>query len=281
MSIGHSKHSRNGFTLLEVIIAITILAFISIFTANMIQQGVKAKRKIQAEIDRRGSLQSALNLMSQDIRRAFHYRDINTEVYNAAQTARRKKATQPDPPPAPQTPKVLTPDEEEKFKLKEVRTYTRFMGEKDKLDFTSLNNFRPTKNIQQSDQAEIGYYLQSCTSRVKKDITSECLWRRVSPYIDSEVKEGGRSMVLLENIKSLQFRYIGNGHEEEWVEAWRTEGAEEVMKNRFPYAVEISIVAQDIKFDPPKEIAMTIVAPLQFTAENAPTDPVAEEGAPL
>lgn len=37
-------HNAKGFTLLEIVIAITILAFISLFTARMISQGVKAEK---------------------------------------------------------------------------------------------------------------------------------------------------------------------------------------------------------------------------------------------
>lgn len=269
-------NKQAGFTLLEVVIAIAILSFISLFTARMIQQGIKARAKIQDQIDRTGALSTALQLMSRDIERAFHYHDFNVELYNAAQAARKKKAQPPTPPnppnpPNPPTPPPPDPNDpnnpdaaDDKFKLKEVKTYTRFMGEKEKLNFTSLNNSRSIKNMQQSDQAEIGYFLETCSGRVKKDKTSECLWRRMSPYIDSEITEGGNKTVILENVKSLQFRYLGPGHEEEWVESWKTEGAEEVMKDNFPYAVEITLTILDQRFSPAKEIPMTVVAALKF-----------------
>ena len=271
-----------GFTLLEVIIAISILAFIATFTARMIQQGVQSKSKIQGEIDRKAALIAALNLIRQDIQSAFHYRDINVELHNAAQELRKKNAQnqnqnqnqgqqgqtgqtgQQGQTGQNQNQNANAAADEEKYKLKEVKTISRFLGEKDSLNFTSLNFFRSQKNIQVSDQAEIGYYLENCSSRLKKDSSSECLWRRVSPYIDDDIKEGGEASVLLENVKSLTFRYITTGPDEEWRETWRSENGEEIMKNKFPFAVEITLAINDTRFDPPKEVVMTVVAPLKF-----------------
>lgn len=268
--------SSRGFTLIEVIIATTILAFISLFTARMIQQGVKSRAKIQSEIDARSGINAALQLMTMDIAKAFNYRDFNTELFNAAQKARREKKTkaptppppgnppQGQPPPPAPAPPPLSPEDEADLKPKEVKTYTRFMGEAEKIDFTSLELHRPTKNSQLSDQVEVGYYLDSCASRLKKDATSQCLWRRLSNFIDDDVKDGGRRSVVLENVKSLKFRFMGPGHEEEWSNSWLSEGGEEVMRGRFPTAVEITLVVNDMRFNPPKELGMTIVAPIEF-----------------
>ncbi|OFZ12794.1 MAG: hypothetical protein A2Z20_07070 [Bdellovibrionales bacterium RBG_16_40_8] len=243
-----------GFTLIEVIIAVTILAFITLFTGRMIQQGVKARVKIQGELDRTSRLSAALRLMDQDIALAFHYHNINIELYNAAQQQRKKNKEA--------TKSSENPDE---FKLKEEKTYTRFIGEADNINFTSLNNFRSVRNLQQSDQIEVGYYLENCSRNVKnKNTTSQCLWRRVSPFIDDNINEGGKSSAILENVKNLKFRYLGPGHENEWIETWNSETGEEVMKNKFPDAVEITLVTLDTKFSPPKETAMTVVAAIRF-----------------
>jgi hypothetical protein len=154
--------------------------------------------------------------------------------------------------------------QKEEFKLKEEKIYTHFLGESDKLNFTSLNNFRSAKNLAQSDQAEIGYYLESCSGRIDRKSSSQCLWRRTSAVIDEDVTEGGKKSVLIENVKSLQFRYLGLGHEEEWVDSWKTKEGEETMKNKFPTAVEVTLIILDTKFKPPREVAMTTVAQVRF-----------------
>ncbi len=265
--------NTRGFTLIEIMIAVVIMAFISIFTSRMIQQGVQAKTKIQSEIDRTSGLKAGLALITQDLQVSFNYHDVNAELYNAAQTARQAQSATPKTPPPPGTspPPPPTTTDPDKFKLKIINTFTRFFGEVDKLNFTSLNNFRSVKNLQESDQVEIGYYLDTCTSRLKKSESSKCLWRRVSPYIDDEVKEGGTASPILENVKSLHFRYLGYGHEEEWLDRWVTEQGEEVMKGRFPNAVEITLTIYDKRTEPPKDIAMTVVAAVRFP-NNRPTE---------
>jgi len=277
---------KSGFTLLEILIATVIMAFISVFTARMIQQGVKARSKIREEIDRSTSLHDALGLITQDIQKAFSYHDINIEIYNAAQKQRQKTSQTPPPPPPPggtnPTPPPTAPPpapgateaDAEKYKLKEEKTLTRFIGDKDKLSFTSLNNYRNAHNLQQSDQCEIGYYLEHCKGRTSKESDVQCLWRRVSPYIDDIVTEGGTATPIIEDVKSLKFRYLGKGHEEEWVETWKTEQGEDVMKGRFPMAVEVTVSVNDRRSSPPKEISMTVVASPRFA--NDPPPPPAD-----
>jgi prepilin-type N-terminal cleavage/methylation domain-containing protein len=263
---------QKGFTLLEIMIAVTIMTFITIFTARMIGQGVQAKVKIQGEIDRTAGLKGALSLMTQDLQEGFNYHDINIELFNAAQQQRQGTAAAPPSPgvsPAPVLP-VTTAGAPGaapgagNYEQKTEKTFSRFIGETDKLNFTSLNNYRNRKNMQESDQAEIGYYLDTCSSRIKKDQSGTCLWRRVSPYIDDDIKEGGTKTPILENVKSMKFRYLGIGHEEEWIDKWDSEQGEEVMKTNFPYAVEITLTVLDKRTDPAKEIPMTAVAALRF-----------------
>lgn len=271
---------RRGFTLIEVLIAITIVSFISLFTAQMISQGIKARRKIQEQLDRSSALQSVLNLMSKDIAQAFNYRDVNTEVFNEAQNIRREKALKAksgqgqsnpnDPNPATGQ---LTPEEEKKYQLKEVKLFSRFIGESDKLNFTTLNNMRLKENQEVSDQAEVGYDLSNCSKPKRKNSkesasSSLCLFRRLSPYIDDKIKEGGNRSVLLENVKSLKFRYLGEGHLEIWNDSWSSTDGEEIMKNKFPLAIEITLNILDTHFTPPKELALTIVAPLLFPSNK-------------
>jgi len=282
------KKSAAGFTLLEIVIAVSIMAFVSIFTARMIQQGLQARSKIQGQIDRSGTLHSALQLMTRDIEMAFNYRDFNVELYNEAQKQRRKRQAKPPPPgtppgtpgsppppPPPPPPGGVTPTDNDalakEFPYKENKVYTRFLGDEEKLNFTSLNNFRAARNIKQSDQAEIGYYLENCNSRIKKDSSSRCLWRRTASIIDDDVSEGGKAQVLIENVKELKFRYIGQGSDDEWVNTWKSDGSLNDRDGRFPTAVEISLTIYDRRTDPPKEIAMTVVAALRFP-NNKPSE---------
>ena len=274
--------NRYGFTLLEVIISIALMTFLTIFTAQSIQKAVQSRQKIQGQIDRDMELREAVNLVTRDIQLAFNYRDINIELYNKAIDAKNRKPTTTPSSPSPGTTPTPTPSPTPDpggngsgnglQKKKEV-IVTQFMGEEDNLNFSSLSRIRTQKDEALSDQAEIGYYIDSCKSRKNRGESSKCLWRRVSPYIDDDIKEGGKNSVVIEGVQSIQFRYIGPGAEEEWIRNWSSDGSgQEFMKGNFPYAVEVTLEVLDTRFDPPKTMGLTAVAQLRF-----PNNPVEKE----
>ena len=271
-----------GFTLLEVVIAVALLAFISVFVAQSIRGGLNQRNKIQRDIDAGVSVREALNLMSRDIQLAFNFRDINVELYNAAMKENCKPADQrqnppgqpppPPPPPgsvpAPPSPPIFS---EEDCAPKQEKILTQFIGEADKINLSTRSNVRTQRNDPTSDQAEVGYELRECRSRARSGSNSQssrCLWRRFSPVIDDNPREGGTSSVVLENVLSLSFRYLGPGYETEWIKSWSSDGqsatADERMRGTFPLAVEITLVGEDRSVNPPKEVGMTIVAPIRF-----------------
>ncbi len=280
--------NQKGFTLLEVIIAITLLAFISIYTSQSIQKGLQDKVKIQKAMEKDTTLRDALNVISNDIHLAFNYRDINIELFNLAQKERKKRATtqkgkkdpnnpgadsganpgsSPPPPETPVDPANPESDEQKKYAPKKEIVVTQFIGEKEKLNFTALGNARAIADSPYSDQCEVGYELKDCKQRIDKTKTSKCLWRRVSPLIDDKIEEGGKESVLLENVTKLKFRYLGPGNEEEWQDKWITDTrGDEKTKDKFPYAVEVSIeiLNQNPDAQKDKALSMTIVSPLAF-----------------
>lgn len=278
--------SRHGFTLIELIVSITLLAFISMFVAQSMQKGLAARAKITREIDRTVALREAVNLISRDIQLAFNYRDINVKLYNAAIKERCKQPTptptnstnqnnnnsnqpnqpnQPNPPARPAPPAGTLDPNSEQCRPKEEKVLTAFIGESDRLDFTALSYVRLRKDEPSSDQAEIGYQLKNCRTRLKGEDAGQCLWRRVSPVIDDDVTTGGTETVLIENVKSFTLRYLSEGTDGEWQKIWNSKGNDDPNKaGRFPLAVEVTLQIYDNNFNPPKEIGMTVVAPLRF-----------------
>lgn len=302
------KRSSAGFTLLEVIIAITILAFISVFTAQSIQRGLRSKAKIELDIERSTQVRDALRVVGADVRKAFKYEDIHIALFNIAQKERKKryetksKSTDPNKKkddeerdkdgegekkaPAETDPnKEKSQNDEQKppkeFPLKEVQVVTRFLGESDKINFTSLSNRRAYVDARNSNQAEVGYYLEDCKSRLNKKKTSKCLWRRISHIIDEEIEEGGKASVLVENVTDFGLRYLAKSEDEEpkWLEKWDSnDKGNEDTGNRFPEAVEITLGIHDKENKKDKPIKMTYVAPLRFPEGiQVPTQEAATE----
>lgn len=297
-----------GFTLLEVLIAMAILAFVTIFTAQAISTALKNRTKVQGEIERTSGVRDALKIMENDINRAFHHSDINIALYNAAAKERNRKIdeaqkgagagsiTTPTPTPTPNpntggmgTGAVTTPTNNyaqmEKLKLKEEKQLTHFMGEAEKLDFTTLSNARISSDERTSDQAEIGYFLRECKSRSDRSKSSRCLIRRVSPIIDNDITKDGEETALLENVLALEFRYLGPPAPPEWTDLWLTnERGDDRTKNKFPDAVEVTLEAKDVNDANAKAVRMTMVAGIRNPNNKEATTAegqTAADGTPL
>ena len=270
----------HGFTLIEVIIAMVLLSFISLFTVEAIQRALKTKTKVQGEIDKNSTVRDALRIMERDINMAFNYHDVYIDLYNQAQDERKKRAeaaankpkTPPTPGPTPTptpaptpTPQPGQPVDPASFAHKTEKVYTQFLGDSESLDFTTLSNVRMMEESAISQQAEVGYKIKSCRRRSNQEQSSKCLWRRVANYLHEDITKDGQETVLLENITEFKLRYLGPGKEEEWASQWySSEKGDGVTKGKFPWAVEITLAVKDTSAKlKDKELRMTMVAVLR------------------
>lgn len=259
---------KKGFTLVEVLITLAILSTLTLLTAQSIQQAIKAKLKIQDQMDDVTRMRDALKLMERDINLAYHYNDIETEMNKLIEKYKKPQSTAPaggpgtplNPPVAPSFfGSTVDPDKAER-----QDPTTHFMGENEKLNFVTLNNSRAVKNSRQAEFSEVGYEWKDCKSLSAEGGSSKCLWRRSSPFVDLDVETGGQEVVLIENLSELKFRYIGKG-KQDWVNEWRSgKGADGTTKDRFPDAVEISMTLKKEVKGKNKEYSMQIVVPLHF-----------------
>lgn len=269
--------NRRGFTLLEVLISVMILAFLSLFTVQAIRNAVRSKAKIVRDIDRFAEVRDALRMMERDVNMAFNYRDVNIQLYNQAQQEREKRkkdaAAKPkldkDGKPIPRTPEeeaaaAAAAGTGEEFKPREEKILTEFRGEAHEMNFSTRSNVRMAVDEQASDQAEVGYSLKSCRSRADTKQSSQCLWRRLAPFVDDKIDQGGTETAILENVVAFDMRYLGPGKEDKWSTDWKSgEGGDDVTKKHFPYAVEVTIETQN-KNDPlSKATRMTMVASIR------------------
>ena len=281
----------NGFTLIEILVAMVILAFLAVFTSQSIQRALKDKVKIQAQTDQNATLRDALKVMERDINEAFNYRDVAIELYNKTQQERKKKAGQSKKQKDPKDPNdtnqqdqqqlqqtVQDPNKPDPYAPKEdpQKGFTQFWGEKEKLNFSSLSNIRMSEDAQMDTQAEIGYFLKNCRRRSTQEQASNCLWRRVSNYIDEDIDKGGEETVLLENVESMTFKYLGPGKDDEWIDTWISgQRGDDLTKGKFPYAVEITITVKNPGNQKEKSLTMTSVAAIRNP--NNPPDTSTEE----
>lgn len=274
---------KNGFTLIEIMIVVAILATLSIFTAQSIRQALTAKEKIQVDVDQFSTVRDALRLMERDINLAFHYRDIEKEVLLKSMTAKKNNTNQRQQPAsgeaAPETDESTNPEEanslatgstgnatlDKKFKNR-LDPRTDFLGQSDKFNFVTMNGAIQMKNSRMADFQEVGYETKSCKS-LDTGKSSNCLWRRTSSIVDDDPSLGGEEMALLEDVTEFKLRYMGKG-KQDWVSSWDStqKGGDDITKNRFPDAVEISLTTEpQIKNKKSKKISMQLIVPIHFS----------------
>ncbi len=255
--------SNSGFTLLELLIAVGIFAVMSAFVANSIRNGIRAKQRIQTQIDEVSRMRDALRLMERDLNLAYHHLDWEKEFLDKVK--KDSQTTAPGGiPPFPQ------PDATSEVERQDPTT--QFVGSEDKMNFVTMNNARFQTDKKMADFVEVGYELKPCTSSDGKT-SSSCLWRRQSDAVDSDVTKGGNSIVLLENVTEFKLRYLGQG-KQDWVSDWNStpQSSDGGTKGKYPNAVEISITTQ--KGDKGRKNSMQVVANIRF-----PNNPTSTSGA--
>ncbi len=262
--------NEKGLTLIEILISVSILAFISSFTAESISNAIRSKKRHTLAVEGVSLVRDALNIIQRDVNRAFHYRNIQVELYNEAKAASLEpaksttapvnpKKTNPLPPTNPSAPPTKPA-----FEPKTYTVLTHFIGDKQKINFASLSNVQTNLLIKTSNQAEIGYELKPCKSVFNKSKSSPCLWRRISSIIDDRPEEGGRSSVLVENVDHFEISYYKLSTEE-WVNSWDSkESLDPTIKAHFPSAVKITLSIKLPKGSGDKLYSMTMMAKIRF-----------------
>jgi prepilin-type N-terminal cleavage/methylation domain-containing protein len=284
--------NSRGFTLIEVLITMTILAVLTVLTTQSIQQAIKSKTKITEQIDEQSKIRDALRIMEKDINLAFHFRDIETEIKEKLK-AKKKASTQQKPPGNPNDPNggqnpfpppegaedPMTMNEvpPEPPEVERINPTTEFKGDSSSIHFVTMNSGRLLKDSAQADFIEVGYTLNDCKN-ISTGQTSKCLWRRSSSIADEVVDKGGNEVVLLENIEEFELKYLGRG-KQDWVKDWKSAlGGDAATQNNFPMAVEISLTVKAGEGEKKKKISMQIVASIRFP--NNPEPATAAAGVP-
>lgn len=201
---------EKGFTLIEVLIAITLLAIISLLVWQAAGTTLASKERFDARYEIFQSAGLTLHQMTREIESAYLY---------------------------------ATPDFLGRSGSGEQQVKTAFIGsdegDQDSLTFDTLTHIRYIKDAKESDQAEISYFLEP------DDESDQELWvlkkREQSPP-DTDLKQGGRTSVLFKGVSELNFRYF-DSTKGEFVESWDSSSMDNI--NKLPRVVEILLVVQD------------------------------------
>jgi general secretion pathway protein J len=152
--------NARAFTLLEVMIAVAVLAMIGAVTYKAFDGAYDLKRRVERAEDRDQTVRAALDRIAREVSMTFL-----SEHYDRKRLRERPTF----------------------FKLKDGR------GEAD-LTITSFAHERLHVDAKESDQALFEYKLE------RDDDGNRSLFRRVKPHFDEEWERGGQKAVLADDV---------------------------------------------------------------------------------
>ncbi|WP_224249430.1 type II secretion system protein GspJ [Hyalangium gracile] len=199
------KRASQGFTLMEVMVAVAITALMGTVVAMAFQTGFRAKELVEGEAEHYRMVRVAMNRMAREIGSAFVSDRYDPKRYR----------DQNDRP-------------------------TNFVGENDRLLFTTFAHQRLYTDSKESDQAVVEYFVETTTEKGSK--SRQDLKRRVNPNIGERMDRGGTTDILFEGVKKLEFEYW-DSERKEWEDEWDTRRPEK--KAFLPTRVRITLVALD------------------------------------
>ena len=232
-----SRASRSGFTLIELIIATGVLAWIAMLIYSAFAGMRSSKEGVGRIDDRHHEGREAL-------------RRIARELASAYVSVQR-----------PLDPSLLV-------------VKTAFIGTHgtpaDRVDFNAFANRRFDRNSHESDQCELSYLGASSPKEGGYDLI-----RRISARLDQKPEKGGRFDVLASDIDLFKLRYLDplTGM---WVETWDSTDATTHL-NQLPIYVHVKLVLNGgrrghlgrsqgtLRFE--TKISISMYQPLSFAVE--------------
>jgi general secretion pathway protein J len=223
MSRARRSLSR-GMTLLEVMVAVAVLAAVSVLIHGVMTSLSKGKKGEAIRAERVHQGREAMLRIVRDLSSAY----ISMHV--------------------PAIPALLT-------------ERTAFVGRSsspyDRVDFTAFAHLRTEKDSHESDQAEVGYFVSR-----DPDVDDKMdLVRREQTPIDFDPLRGGIINVVAENVQEFHLRYL-DPMTSQWVTTWDSMQVSG-QPNRLPLEVEITIVLKGVGSGPPYSYTTKVFLPLQ------------------
>ena len=196
---------RAGFTLIEVVIAVALTAFIGAIVGVTFSTTIANKEIIEAQAEHARMLRTAMNRMVRELGAAFVSDRYDSKRYRDAF----------DRP-------------------------TNFVGTRDKLLFTTLSHQRLYADAKESDQMVVEYQVKSSPDPKAKGRSD--LVRREKALLEERMDRGGTEDSLYEGAKKLEFQYW-NSERKQWEDEWDTRRPE--RKSILPTRVKVTLVALD------------------------------------
>jgi general secretion pathway protein J len=192
-----------GLTLLEVMVAVAILAMVSVLIYGAFDGMSRSKKSLERMGDRYHQGRAAMARITSELSSAF--------------LSLHQPLTQ-----------------------QQIRRITIFVGTHslpiDRLDFTSFSHRRLSRDSHESDQNEISYFASP-----DPDVSGKIdLARREAAIIDIEPKKGGDVNVLVDDIDEFSLSYL-DPMSDMWTDTWDSTQVTG-QPGRLPFEVRITLV---------------------------------------
>ena len=195
-----------GFTLLEIMLAVSVLALVGTMVYGGFSQTALNKARVEEDVDRSRVIHMALDRMARELTMAF-------------------VSTHENP----------SPD----LRVIDTAFIGSDRGKDDRIDFTSFSHRRLYRNARESDQNEISYFVTEHPDEPGVQV----LARREQNRIDEDPRRGGKSQILVENVEEFNLDYF-DPLLTDWVQTWNTQDVL-AQPNRLPTQVRIRLAVKD------------------------------------
>jgi general secretion pathway protein J len=196
------NRARQGMTLVEAMVAITILSIVTTLVYGGLSQTMRNKARVEAQLDRSHVIRIAMERMTRELSQAFVSVHVN---------------------PSPQRQAMLTC----------FHGYRHGRGSR--IDFTSFSHRRLYRDAHESDQNELSYFL----ARHPEHVDQRVLARREQRRIDAEPDRGGQITIMIEDVAEFELEYF-DSVSLDWIDAWDA-APNGTHANRLPAQVRIRL----------------------------------------
>ena len=243
MSLSSPNNSQSGFSLIEVLIAMAVLVFISLGLAQTITSTFKLRDSIMNEGDFYNGIRLALEIVQRDV--SLLYSPVVMIPKKEQKLDANGLPMPPDAAEQKDLQTLLATDHGQTSAFWAPATDrtgirpSRFVGTDSKMTFIAISNIRIYRDSVESDFSKVTYEL------LPDKFDSEggrVLTKTESPnaFDDDERrdKEFQRVFPLLRGISKLQYRYYKKD-KNQWYSSWDSD--KEDFRNVYPDIIEVTV----------------------------------------
>ncbi|HEY4012518.1 MAG TPA: type II secretion system protein GspJ [Polyangiaceae bacterium] len=219
-----NRGAARGMTMIEVMVAIAILAMIGVLIHGVIDSLSRGKKGEEMRAEKAHEGREAMQRIVRDLSGA--YLSLHVPAIPALQTEK-----------------------------------TAFIGRSSvpfaRVDFAAFAHMRTDRDSHESDQAEVGYFVVP-----DPEVASKMdLVRREQTPIDLDPLKGGIVNVVAEDVSNFELRYL-DPQTGQWVETWDSTQVTG-QPSRLPLEVKITLEMKGVGEGPPYAYTTKVFLPIQ------------------